>query len=151
MGRKLLFGVVCEKAYDENVCGIIKGMIAQAFRINCDIAVLSTLQGESSKESRYTDSEMNLFKLVMSERFDGFLYISRSFDSEKRRTQTEQLLMRTGKPVMIAGGTEHNIFDNTAPNERRPFERITDHLIDVHGCRVIYFLGLREIIPMKKK
>ena len=141
MGRKLLFGVVCEKAYAENVSGIIKGMIAQAFRINCDIAVLSTLQGESSKESRYTDSEMNLFKLVMSERFDGFLYISRSFGSEKRRAQTEQLLMRTGKPVMIAGGTEHNIFDNTAPNERRPFERITDHLIDVHGCRVIYFLS----------
>lgn len=141
MGRKLLFGVVCEKAYDENVSGIIKGMIAQAFRINCDIVVLSTLQNESYEERKYIDSELNIFKLLLSERFDGFLYISRSFISEKRRSQTEQLLMRTGKPVMIANGSEHNVFDNTAPNERRPFERITDHLIDVHGYSVIYFLS----------
>ena len=141
VGRKLLIGVVCEKAYAENVSGVIKGIIAQAFRINCDIVVLSALQSESEKESRYIDSEMDVFKLMLTDRFDGFLYISRSFGSEKRRSQTEQLLMRTGRPVMIAGGHEHNIFENTIQNERHPFERITDHLIDVHGCRVIYFMS----------
>lgn len=83
MGRKLLIGVVCEKAYAENVGNIIKGIIAQAFRINCDIVVLSALQSESEKESRYIDSEMDVFKLMLTDRFDGFLYISRSFGSEK--------------------------------------------------------------------
>lgn len=131
--KKLLIGVICEKVSSEQSIGIIRGIIAQAFSSGCDIVVISTLSHD-----RHSSNEADIYRLMLSDRFDGFLYLRCSFDSEKRCSDIEHLLLQTDRPVMMADGTEHNIFDSTPSDDSRCFEKLTDHLIDVHGHKVIY-------------
>ncbi|MDE5853925.1 MAG: substrate-binding domain-containing protein, partial [Ruminococcus sp.] len=59
---------------------------------------------------------------------------------DKVKNYIDNLLKRSGKPVMLLDSPEHRIFESTAIDDCSAFEKITDHLIEVHGCNKIYCL-----------
>lgn len=137
MSRKILIGVIiteCHIAFQEE---ILRGIIAQSFRNKCDIAVIAPLHNFFTK-SAHRNAEKNIFKLILSDKFDGFLYDRNSFHGEEIKQHIDNLLTRSGKPVMLLDSNDHKSFENTPVDDCDAFETITDHLIDVHGLKKIY-------------
>lgn len=139
MNKRLLIGVVVTSCHVEFQEEILKGIISQAFRSNCDVAILAPLN-DFADESIHKQYEKNIFELILSNKFDGFLYVRNTFYSDKVRDYIDKLLERSGKPVMLLDATDHKRFESTAIDDCTAFEQITDHIIEVHNCNKIYCL-----------
>ena len=139
MNKRLLIGIVTAECHVDFQAETLKGIISQAFKSNCDAAVISSFHNFFS-DSSHKEQEKEIFRLLLSDRFDGFLYDRNTFFSEKIRSYIDDLLERSKKPVMLLDSGDHRIFESTAIDDRSAFEEITDHLIDVHGFRKIYCL-----------
>ena len=141
MSKRLLIGVIAVEPNYERTAEVLRGVITQAFRTNCDIAVLSSVYHLGETVNAFRKQEQSIFELIRSERFDGFLFDSRFLFNPSLAESLDHLLQSTGKPVMtIDAGEEHSSFENTAADDCRPFQKLTEHLIEEHGCRRIYCL-----------
>lgn len=139
MKKRLLIGVIltdCHINFQEEV---LKGIISQSFKSNCDIAVITAFHDFSYK-TPHKYLEAKIYNLILSHKFDGFLYMKNTFRNDGIRQQLDDLLVRSGKPVMLLDSDEHKSFDSTAIDDRSAVEKITDHLIEVHGFNKIYCL-----------
>ncbi|MBO4878040.1 MAG: substrate-binding domain-containing protein [Ruminococcus sp.] len=139
MKRRKLIGVVITDCYIRFQEDILRGVIRQAFRTGCDIAVIAPFNNFYS-HSLHKDTEKEIFKLLLSDRFDGFLYDRSSFFGEEITKHLDALLLRTGKPVMLLDSDDHRSFESTSIDDAEAFETITSHLIEVHGLKRIYCL-----------
>lgn len=139
MKKRLLIGVIMTSCHIDFQEEILKGIISQAFKSKCDIAVLASFHN-SYPDTAHKKYERNIFQLILSDRFDGFLYDRNTFSDNKVKNYIDDLLECSGKPVMLLDSPEHRIFESTAIDDCSAFEKITDHLIEVHGCNKIYCL-----------
>lgn len=139
MKKRLLIGVVITSCHVDFQEEILKGIITQAFKNNCDIAVLASLHN-FSLDTPQKEYDKKIFELILSDKFDGFLYERNTFCNEKIVNYVDELLERSKKPVMLLDSPDHERFESTAIDDCSAFEQITDHLIDVHGCNKIYCL-----------
>ncbi|MDE6789246.1 MAG: substrate-binding domain-containing protein [Ruminococcus sp.] len=139
MKKRLLIGVVITSCHVNFQEEILKGIITQAFKNNCDIAILTSLHN-FSLDTLHKDYDKKIFELILSNKFDGFLYERNTFYNEKIVNYVDELLERSEKPVMLLDSSDHERFESTAIDDYSAFEQITDHLIDVHGCNKIYCL-----------
>ena len=90
----------------------------------------------------YTNDEEWVFTLIDFEQYDGIIFVEHSFYAHKNLILPieEALRSQTNCPVVVIGNS------NTLPHvlrleNRERFERVAEHLIDVHGCRTLYCLG----------
>ena len=139
MKKRLLIGVIITECQINFQIEILKGIISQAFRTNCDIAILAPLHN-FYVNNPHKQAEKEIFKLINSHRFDGFLYGRNTFYDESIKTMIDNLLIKSEKPVMLLDSAEHKLFESTAIDDYSAFEQITDHLINVHGFSRIYCL-----------
>lgn len=148
MTKKLLIGVICSEPHMERTAEVLEGIISQAFKSKCDIVILSPLFNMQFDFNNFRISEKNIYNLILSENFDGFIYDCRFFNNNKARDFADKLLKKTKKPVMMVDGYEHYIFENTEADDRRPFEKLINHLIEDHGYKKIYCLtGPKDSVP----
>ncbi len=139
MKKRLLIGVVITSCHFDFQEEILKGIITQAFKSNCNIAVL-TATHNFSLDTPQKEYDKKIFELILSDKFDGFLYERNTFCNEKIINYIDRLLESSEKPVMLLDSPDHERFESTAIDDCSAFEQITDHLIDVHGCNKIYCL-----------
>jgi len=139
MKKRLLIGVIITDCHIDFQEEVMRGIVTQAFRSNCDIAVISPLHN-FYLGSAHKDTEKLIFDLILSERFDGFLYDRNTFFSEEIRSYIDDFLTLSGKPVMLLDSRDHKSFETTSVDDCNAFEALTDHLIEVHGCKRIYCL-----------
>lgn len=150
MKKRLLIGVIITECQVNFQAEILKGIVSQAFKSNCDIAILTSLH-KFFEDTPHKQTSKEIFKLILSERFDGFLYHRNTFFNEDAQNMLDNLLIRSGKPVMLLDSDEHSIFETTAVDDCSAFEQITDHLIDVHGMKKIYCLTGPKNIPVSEE
>ncbi len=139
MGKRILLGVIITDCHVDFQEEIMRGIITQAFKSSCDVAVIAPLNNFSIN-SQHRDYEKTVFDLILSPRFDGFIYDRNTFCSEDVKKYIDELLRRSGKPVMLLDYNDHKSFETTSVDDSSAFETITDHLIEVHGHRNIYCL-----------
>ncbi|MBP3380403.1 MAG: substrate-binding domain-containing protein [Ruminococcus sp.] len=139
MKKRLLIGVVLTDCHVDFQEEVLKGIISQAFKSNCDIAVITTFHN-FCYETPNRSMEARIFDLILSDRFAGFLCMKNTFRDDNIKQQLDELFLRAGKPVMLLDSDEHKNFESTAIDDRSAIEKITDHLIDVHGFNKIYCL-----------
>ena len=139
MSKRILIGVIIADCHIAFQSEILRGIITQAFKSNCDVAVISPLHN-FSLSSLHKDAEKSIFDLIMSENIDGIIYDRNSLQNEDICRQIDELCKRTEKPVMLLDYNGHKSFETTSVDDRDAFETITDHLINVHGYRKIYCL-----------
>ena len=148
MKKRLLIGIVAIEPNYERTAGVIEGIIRQAFKSDCDIAVLSSVYHLNKTTNSFRMEEQSIFELILSGRFDGFLYDPRFVYHPDVAARLDKLLRKSGKPVMtIDGGDAHPYFDNTAADDCRPFRKLTEHLIEEHGFTKIYCLTGPQKFP----
>ena len=131
MKKRLLIGaIVCET---ESLMQrrLIKGMMAQAFSLDIDLAVFSCITNNRELTS-YQASEFNLFSYMNLPSFDGILYLRDSIRCKEECQRLDALLQEQKLPVLV-------LDDNTSPfpylmmDDRSGFCAITNHLIQEHG------------------
>ncbi len=151
MKKRLLIGVVLTDCHIDFQEEVLKGIISQAFKSSCDIAVITSFH-DFSYESPHKFLEAKIFDLILSDRFDGFLFLKSTFRNDGIKNQLDKLLLRSGKPVMLLDSEEHRSFESTAIDDRSAIEKITDHLIEVHGFNKIYCLtGPKNIFVSEER
>lgn len=123
---------------------IMDGLMSRCKEYGYDLAVFSPLVNAVHFYKDYLYAESNIFELINFEMFDGVVVASLPFvateDSSMLNRVGELLKKRCGKPVVCLDmpiGDYHTVYtdDSTA------FVQITHHVVDVHGCRDIYFLA----------
>ena len=139
MNKRILIGVIMTECQVDFQKEILRGIISQAFKSSCDIAVLAPLHN-FFMDTPHKQTEKKIYDLILSDRFDGFLYGRNTFYSEEIKTHIDNLLLRSGKPVMLMDSADHRSFETTSIDDCAAFEQITDHLIEVHGFSKIYCL-----------
>ena len=151
MKKRLLIGVIITDCHVDFQEEILRGIISQAFKSNCDVAVIAPLHNFYA-DSEHKQSEKNIFRLVMSSKFDGFLYDRNTFFGDTIRNYIDSLLASTGKPVMLLDSGDHRSFESTSIDDSVAFEELTDHLINVHGKKKIYCItGPKEYYSSKER
>ena len=151
MKKRLLIGVIITDCCVDFQEELMRGIISQAFKSNCDIAVISPLNN-FYLNSVHKRSEKDIFKLILSEKFDGFLYDRQTFLAEDIREYIDSLLKKSKKPVMLMDSDEHRSFETTSIDDCSAFEIITDHLINVHGLKKIYCLtGPKKVFVSEER
>ena len=151
MNKRILIGVIMTECQVDFQKEILRGIISQAFKSSCDIAVLAPLHN-FFMDTPHKQTEKKIYDLILSDRFDGFLYGRNTFYSEEIKTHIDNLLLRSGKPVMLMDSADHRSFETTSIDDCAAFEQITDHLIEVHGFSKIYCLtGPRKVFVSEER
>ena len=151
MKKRLLIGVIVTECHIDFQEEILGGIISQAFRSKCDIAIIAPLYNFFS-DSVHRSADKKIFDLILSEKFDGFLYDRNSFFGDGIRKYIDDQLKRSGKPVMLLDFEEHRSFETTSIDDSEAFEAITDHLIEEHSLRKIYCLtGPRNLFVSEER
>lgn len=140
MKKRLTIGVITAECYREYSSEMICGMIAQGQLAGCNVIVLATKNNFQAPVSPHIEHEADLFRLIESPDFDGFIYDQNAFAHGNIQKDLNHLLKRTGKPVMLLDACEHPFFENTVSHDPETFSLLVEHMIQVHGHRKIYCL-----------
>ena len=115
--KRLLIGVIITECQVDFQAEIVKGIISQAYKTDCDTAILAPFQN-FFMQNPHKQTEKEIFKLILSDRFDGFLYDRNIFYDESVKSMIDRLLISSGKPVMLLDSEEHSLFESTATEIR---------------------------------
>lgn len=139
MNKRILLGVITADCHIGFQSEILRGIISQSFRSNCDTVILAPIHN-FSLTSLHKDTEKQIFELIFSHRADGLIYDRNSIQNDDMRAYIDELCLNSGKPIMLLDSNDHKNFETTSVDDCDAFETITDHLIEAHGKRKIYCL-----------
>lgn len=141
MHQRPLIGIVTSLLARNHMRNIVRGAIAQARVCGCDVIVLAPLVHFINSTPEHRLAEREIYQLIASEDFDGFLYVKDDTTmGNEVITQIEQLLLDSNKFIMTVDEREHPVFDSTQYDDYDDFSKVVEHLIEVHGYRRIYCL-----------
>ena len=90
----------------------------------------------------HTKREEEIYQMIDFSDYDGFIFFENSFSAHKSLgNMVENLLAKNcNAPVVVIG--ESRVFEETfLPDNTVGTKMLTDHVIEKHGCRTLYFLG----------
>ena len=123
---------------------VLTGIFAQANVYNYDVFVFSTLAHVSSKPQEHVQGELNIFNLINFDLLDAVIVMSIALTEENNHKIVDSLLKKFKAECTIPVVSIDIPFGNypvIRTDERTPFVQITDHLIEVHGCKNIAVLN----------
>ena len=89
-----------------------------------------------------TNKEECIYTYINFDEYDGVIFDEHSFSAHKHVARSVELqIKKRCKVPVVTIGTSTVSADCFTVDSMRDFETLTDHLIVVHGCRRIYFLG----------
>ncbi len=141
MKKRPLIGVVIPLISKIYIGNLLRGIIRQAGKCGCDLLILSPLTNFCINPIAQTAAEADIFELIRSDCFDGFLYI-RDDPTMGRELidRIEQLLAASNKYVMGVDEQENSAFDCTQYDDYYDFCKVVEHLVQEHKYKKIYCL-----------
>ncbi len=140
MKKRTTVGVITAECYRKYIDEMVCGIIAQSNLADCNVIVLAARNDFQEPVSPHIRHEADLYRLIESPCFDGFIYDRNAFASGDIQKHLDDLLRSTGKPVMLLDAGEHPYFENTVSHDPEAFALLTEHMIQVHGHKKIYCL-----------
>lgn len=143
MSRKVI-GLVT--AGPENVYSsrLVEGVCMRCRDYDYSVAVFGSLVPLGMAQEKFVAGEKNIYNLINDAHLDGFIFDGPSLmvsTTMELIPEIAQLLKeRCHKPVVFAGSLMEG-YPSFVPRDRHVIEKITQHVIDVHHCRDLYFLG----------
>ncbi|MDE7323486.1 MAG: GGDEF domain-containing protein [Lachnospiraceae bacterium] len=137
MGKKI---AVFSTAWNgEHIGGILNGMQQKINETNNDMYIFNTYGG-FEEEKEFNDCEYNIFNLALQSDFDGVLILSNNIASYSRLgTLMKQIKDRKIPCISIEQDVPDFHFIGT--NNYTAMSEVVEHLITVHGCRIMNFVG----------
>ncbi|MBR4101359.1 MAG: substrate-binding domain-containing protein [Oscillospiraceae bacterium] len=144
-------GLITAECFRTHTSETICGIITQAFCADCNVVILSAKNNFLGEVTKHNYHEANLYELVKSSHFDGFIYDRNFIYNDEIVRKLDRLLKQTQKPVMLLDGVEHPYFENTISHDPEAFERLIEHMITIHGHRKIYCLTGIKGLPQAEE
>lgn len=152
MMKRLVYGVITAQVSDIEQREILSGIIETAQKLDIDTVVISNIYNPV-KPSNVLNAENNIYNLILSDIFDGFILVSESIiNPELQKLIINNLKQKSGVPVVAVGTPQPNFtlpyfhFINT--NDEHDIEDITDHLIETHKFTDIHILTGHKFIDV---
>lgn len=130
--------VVMEDMREDYRDEFIVGVEKQANRCGYSTVIFSM----PMLDKLHTKNEEAVFELIDFERYDGVVFASTTFSAHKSlgKAMEKRIKLECKKPVVVIGETE--LFEEAFElDNEKECEAVTDHLIEVHGAKFLYFLG----------
>ena len=141
-------GVVIPSITDDLQTQLLDGIFRTASAADCDVIVLTTMTNglEFHVQSEIMDGEESIYCLLERAALDGVLIASQYFDKESVRRMISEKIKRTGIPCIDLGGSALGFETVSVPQDDAVY-KLTNHLIEKHGCRELMFLAGHEGNP----
>lgn len=147
MKKKPLIGIVISILARNHIRNIVRGALAQVNQAGCDCIVLAPLCHFTQCEHEHSEAERSIYQMILSDAFDGFLYIKDDVTMGSEVIQeVEELLLSSQKYVMTVDEREHPIFNSTQYDDYYDFGKVVRHLIEVHEYKKIYCLTGPQVL-----
>lgn len=130
--------LVCSLVFDSQKA-FMKG-IERRVRDCGDTASVFSCHVNIAGEATYSKGEYSIFDLPDFKNFDGVVYVRNTFQNSTIDKDIIERIEKSGTPCVCID-SYHPSFVNICSDERGLMEAVTNHLIDVHGCKRLYFLG----------
>ena len=140
MKKRTKIGVIISEVEGLYQNRLLKGMISEAYALDYDVAVFSTLIRDT-RYPEYRIGEKNIFNLINFERFDGIIVAGRSFGMANLPQEIEMLLMRRCRCPVLFIDHSSKFYPSVYTNDRKAMEQLTDHLVEFHGYRKFFCLS----------
>ncbi len=140
MKKRLIIGVITAECCRDYIEQMLCGIIAQSSLAGCNVIVLAARNNFQAPVSPHIAHEADLYRLIGSPCFDGFIYDRNAFANGAVSKHLDDLLRKTGRPVMLLDAGEHPYFENTVSHDPETFSLLIEHMIQVHSHRKIYCL-----------
>ncbi|MDO5559930.1 MAG: substrate-binding domain-containing protein [Oscillospiraceae bacterium] len=144
MKKRPIIGVIFFNLLQDSYTSLISGISSQAEHLGCDV-IYYCLFHTDDKQACEAGAD-NFYNQIEFDCLDAVIFVDSFFWARSLRSQVTQLLHdKCRKPVLCLDSSENSGFYNIGMRNKEAFETITDHLINVHGCRKIYCLtGQKE-------
>lgn len=144
MQRKRM-AVVLSQAGSTYQKNLLLGLLDEAFKNDLDVCVFTTFIKDGI-QYEYRLGEANIFNLLNPEMFDGVMIVP---DSIHFPDVAQKLVSECKKISLPVVTIDYQIDDVPCiwGSDSSDVERLVDHLIDAHGCRVIDFISGRKDHP----
>ena len=135
--RIALFAGQAEETYQSD---FISGFLKTGFAADMDICVFSMYRKYQDTPERES-GESNIFSLMNPERFDGAVILKDSIQTENAAQKLEERLKSVFDKPIIVIEKESDLFPSLCTDCYSAEYELISHLIEVHGCRRIAFVG----------
>ncbi len=140
MKQRKLIGVIISETEELYQHKLLKGIIAECYSLDYDVAIFSTFI-KNSGMPEYKVGERNIYNLINFDHFDGIIVAGRTLALEHLAEDIEELLIAKCKCPVIYIDKESKHYPSIYVEDRRSVEQLTDHLIEVHGYQNIVCLA----------
>ena len=123
---------------------VLSGILAQANACNFDVFVFSPLAHVTSNSKEHVKGELNIFNLINFELLSAVIVMPIALTENNDRTIVNALLEQfkaNCKIPVVSIDLPFGDYPVIRTDEKTPFVQITDHLIEVHGCKNISVLN----------
>jgi len=147
MPRKQI-AVITARADDSEQKTIISGIAQAAFAADADVAVFSNVYNHWVSDA-VLNFENHIYDFFQPEQFDGVIVTAEAFMELGILTDVFARIRSAGIPAVIIGGEAEGFQQMDAADEA-DMERLTDHLISVHGLTQIDILTGSAEMPVSQ-
>lgn len=142
MPRKVI-GLITAAPESNFASRLINGVCSRCQTYGYELAVFGTLISPGLPQEKYLAGEMNIYNLINFDQLDGVVLDAPSLKSSATHDLipaiADLLKTRCNKPLVSIGSILED-YPSFMASDRRVFQEITEHVIDVHGRRNLYFL-----------
>ncbi|MBQ8297978.1 MAG: substrate-binding domain-containing protein [Ruminococcus sp.] len=131
-------GIIAGRIHKEVNRQLISGILEQAYSLGFSAYIFTLI--DENHDDKTLIGEENILSLINFSLLDAMIYIPYSFSTDESREHTEEFLIKNCTVPVICISKEKHRFPSIWHDNRREFSEITEHLINVHGCRRIYCL-----------
>lgn len=118
---------------------VMRGIRKRAEEEGADLYVFSCYGG-GDEDPLYNQGEYHIFSLINCEDYDGFIMASNNITSSSERERLRKMLYESGKPTVSMEHLLEGLHSVGCENYQTTRE-MTQHMIQKHGCKKIFFIG----------
>ncbi len=153
MAARKRLGVVTICPEDDYEQRVLSGIFSQAKNYDYDVLVFSPLSHPSTQSRAYVKGELNIYSLINFDLLDAVIITPITMQEQSNPEIINTLLEKFKKECKVPVVSIDFPFGNypvIQTDEKEPFVQITNHLIEVHGCKKIAMLNGPEHFPGSK-
>lgn len=143
MKKRKTIGVITALPESIHVHRILEGVFEQCKKYDYNVAVFAPTTQVCFIDKTYLRGELNIYELINFDLLDGIIVDVHSLGEDNIEEfvdyMNEKLKKECHVPV-VALGKPMGDYPCIKIDDRSAFRKITEHFLDVHGCRNIYFL-----------
>lgn len=118
---------------------VMHGVLERTKEEGADLYIFNCYGGDS-EDLLYNKGEYGVFSLIQCEDYDGLILAANNITSHQERKRLAEMLAKSGKPVVSMEFVMEGLHRVGCDNYRS-MKEVTRHMIEVHGCRKIFFLA----------